>query len=256
MRGRERRLGLLGVALTLLVWWVLVPPGGLFLPPLSEVVQALADLAANGTLFRDVADSMLRVLTGVAIAAVIAGALVILSALMPPFGLVLSGPVELLRPIPPIAWVPVAIVIFGVGDAPAVAIVALGAFFPVWLSLRQGLTEVHAQHLLAARSLGASRLGCLTDVVLPSMAPFAFHGLRLGVGLGWFCVVAAEMMGAHSGLGYGVQLFSLNLQLTRTYCYLLAIGVAGMALNYVVAAVEGKVCRWHRLAKRDDGTLA
>ena len=220
MKDRERSYGLLGIALVVVVWMLAVPPGGVFVPALREVWDAFQDLTQRGALLRDLGDSLQRVLVGVLAAALLACTLATAAAFSRPFGYIVNGPIELLRPIPPIAWVPIAIILFGVGDPPAIAIVTLGAFFPIWLALLRGLADVRDEHLLAARSLGASELACFTRVVVPSVVPYAFHGLRLGVGLGWFCVVAAEMMGAQTGLGHAVQLFSLNLELGKTYAYL------------------------------------
>ena len=236
-----------GIGLLLVAWATLVHAGHVAIPPLSEVLSQLREVAGDGVLLRDAWASLQRVLEGVGVALLFTLLLGVPAALWPPVGHVLEGVVELLRPIPPLAWVPVAILAFGVGDKPAVAIVALGAFFPVWLGLHQGLAEVRRQHLLAARSFGASRWLQLTDVVVPTMLPFGFHGLRLGLGLGWFCVVAAELMGANSGLGYGVQLHSLNLQLGRTYVYIFSIALLGAANNFGMRWLELRLFRWRQL---------
>lgn len=248
MDRRERRLHLLGVLLLLLLWWWAASAWSTFVPSLPTVLDEGLALTREGTVLRDVAASLGRVLPGVGIALLAATILAVLSAVWRGLGALFDGALELLRPIPPIAWAPVAILAFGIGDAPAIAIVFLGAFFPIWLGMQQGFREVRSQHLLAARSLGAGRRLLLTDVVFPSVLPYALHGLRVGVGTGWFCVVAAEMMGAQSGLGHGVQLFSLNLELGRTYTYLVLIGCTGAAMNALLRALERRWARWHRLA--------
>ena len=252
MNQRERFFNVLGILILGVIWAIFVNPDDVFIPPLPEVASEFVDLTASGLLLADTLASVARVLAGVGIAALIVFLLAVLAVSVREFGFLLGGIVELLRPVPPLAWVPVAILVFGIGDAPAIAVVALGAFFPLWLGMQQGFSEVRAQHILAAHSFGAARIIVLTDVVIPSVMPYAFHGLRLGLGLGWFCVVAAEMMGAHTGLGYGVQLFSLNLELGRTYCYILAIGVLGAAMNYGMRAIEARLFRWHRLSVRGD----
>ena len=116
-------------------------------------------------------------------------------------------------------------------------------FCPTWFGVLQGLKEVREQHLRAAYSLGCSRILLVTDVIVPSVLPYFVHGLRLGVGLGWFCVVAAEMMGASTGLGYGVQLSSLNLEMERLYVYLFVIGLIGLASNWLLLALDRQVTR-------------
>lgn len=252
MNRREKTLNILGILLVCGVWAALVKPGGVFMPTLSDVAGQFVALVKSGLLLRDTLASVARVLAGVGFAALVVMVLAILAVIVKEFGFLLGGPVELLRPVPPLAWVPIAILIFGVGDAPAIAIVALGAFFPIWMGVQQGFSEIRLQHLLAARSFGATAWIRLTDVVTPSVTPYAFHGLRVGLGLGWFCVVAAEMMGANSGLGYGVQLFSLNLELGKTYVYILAIGLLGAAMNYGMRASEAWLFKWHRLSVQGD----
>lgn len=252
MRPGERGWNLIGLVLLCLVWWALVGDDQVFLPPFVDVARAFGTLTVSGQLPVDALASILRVLAGVTVASVLAFMVAVLAALSSTGGHLLSGILELLRPIPPIAWVPVAILTFGIGDAPAVAIVALGAFFPIWMGFVQGATEVRAQHLLAARSFGASPAILLLDVVIPSMLPYVLHGLRLGVGLGWFCVVAAEMMGANSGLGHGVQLFSLNIRMGYTYCYILSIGALGVLMNMGMRTLEHRLCRWHRASVKGE----
>lgn len=235
---------LLGCALLLVVWAVAAGfhPG--LLPAPATVAEALVELARQGRLGADAWASISRVLVGVAIAATATIGLAIPAAVWPAFGDVLAGPVEVVRPVPPIAWVPLALMIFGAGADAAVAIVALGAFFPVWLATMKGLRQVRRPHLLAARSLGAGPRLLLTDVVVPSVLPHFLHGLRLGVGLGWFSVVAAEMMGVPHGLGQGVQLFGLNLELERLYAYILVIGGLGFAWNAVLLPLEHRAGHW------------
>lgn len=245
---RTRLLQAAGVLLLGLAWWLATPQKSMLVPPLAEVARDAAGLLRSGAMARDALASLGRVGPGVGLALAAAVALTGLGAAVRGLGDLLDGILELIRPIPPIAWTPIAILAFGIGNAPAVAIVCLGAFFPIWLGLHQGLREVRAPHLLAARSFGAGRRLLLTDVVIPSVLPYGLHGLRVGLGTGWFCVVAAEMMGAHSGLGYGLQLFSLNLELGRTYAYLIAIGVLGAAMNAAMRAAERHWARWQRLA--------
>jgi ABC-type nitrate/sulfonate/bicarbonate transport system permease component len=208
------------------------------------VFFSLVRLFAGGRLQHDIVVSILRVSAGVLLSSAIVVVLAIATAYRPIVGAILSGPIELARPVPPIAWIPLAIMMLGLGDRAAVSIVALGSFFPVWMGALQGLSRLEQRHLHAARSLGAGRFIILTDVVIPSVMPFLLHGLRLGVGIGWFSVVAAEMMGAPSGLGQGIQLLSLNLQIAELYGYILVIGAIGFVFNFLLLRVERHVGRW------------
>ena len=241
--GRHIR-GLIGLLVVLGSWHAMVPDGIALIPTLTEVVTTFLQFTISGTLPSDTISSVIRVMTGVLISTVFATALGLISVYWKSFPDYLAGCVELVRPIPPIAWTPLAIIAFGIGTRPAVAIVALGAFFPVWLGIQQGLKEVNPSHVRAAGSLGCGQWMLLTDVIVPSILPYAFHGLRLAVGLGWFCVVAAEMMGASSGLGYGIQLFSLNLEMSKMYCYLLTIGALGYLSNALLQNIDSRLNRW------------
>jgi ABC-type nitrate/sulfonate/bicarbonate transport system permease component len=226
------------------------------LPLLSSpaaVADALADLAAQGRLFADAAASTYRVLIGVSIALTLTVVLVAMAVLVRHLADIFSGPIELARPVPPIAWVPLAIMVLGVGDSSAAAIVAIGAFFPMWLSTIRGVAAIRHTHILAAQSLGARARHLAAYIVIPSVLPHALHGLRVGVGMGWFSVVAAEMMGASSGLGHGVQLFSLNLEIANLYAYIGSIGVLGFTFNILLVWLERKACAWHTAESwRDD----
>lgn len=231
--------GTAGVLALGLVWHVW--PGNAVVPSLGAVTQGVISATRDGELVRDAVASLFRVLFGVSIALMLSTALALAATVFRPTRYLLAG-LELIRPIPPLAWTPLAIMVFGIGDSPAVAIVALGAFFPIWLGFLQGLDAVQDEHVQAARSLGASKRQVIAFVVLPSITPFVLHGLRLGGGLGWFCVVAAEMMGASSGLGYGVQLRSLNIQMEAVFAYLLAIAALGGLVNVLLRYLEELLC--------------
>ncbi len=225
-------------------WHLASKTGNILLPPLSEIMNQFSRLLSSGILLTDTADSLLRVLGGLAVSCLVAIALGIATVFWRPLSQYLHGVVELLRPIPPIAWVPIAIIAFGIGTGPAIAIVALGSFFPIWLGIQQGLDEVRRSHMSAAMSLGASRFLMLVAVTVPSALPYFLHGLRLGVGIAWFCVIASEMAGSSSGLGYGVQLLSMNIEMSKVYCYLLAIGMVGLASNTLVLYLYKRVSHW------------
>ena len=235
---------LVGLLVLLLTWVILEPVAGVLLPPLSEVMSSIIDMAHQGWLIEDIFASIYRVAAGVCLSFLLASVMALISVYWKTFPDYVAGGVEVLRPVPPIAWVPLALVALGVGDRPAIAIVSLGAFFPIWLGMVQGLRNVNPSHMHAAASLGCTHRMLLTDVIIPSALPDVAHGLRLGVGLAWFCVVAAEMMGAANGLGYGIQLFSQNLEISRMYVYLLAIGLLGYLSNLLLESVTERLNNW------------
>lgn len=235
---------LIGLLVLLAVWVLFESSAGVLLPPLGDVISNIVDLAFRGWLLQDILASLYRVTVGVCVSFLLASLMALVSVYWKAFPDYVAGGVEVLRPVPPIAWVPLALVALGVGDKPAIAIVALGAFFPIWLGMVQGIRNVNPSHLHAAASMGCNQRLLLTNVIIPSALPDIAHGLRLGVGLAWFCVVAAEMMGAASGLGYGIQLFSQNLEISRMYVYLLTIGLLGYFSNMLLEHVSARLNSW------------
>ena len=138
---------------------------------------------------------------GFLIASSIAVPLALLMAFFKPLNLLLSPIVSFLRPIPPIAWIPIAILWFGIGDPPSYFITALAAFFPIFINSFAGGNAVRPEHVHAARSLGAGPRALFTRIYLPSAMPMISTGLRIGLGQSWMAVVTAELIAAQTGLG-------------------------------------------------------
>jgi len=153
---------------------------------------------------------------------------------------------EFLRPIPPIAWIPISIILFGIGDPSAYFVIFVGAFFPILTNTARGVSEVSPVHLDAAKSLGASRFRCFGHVLLPSALPNIFTGLRIGLGFAWMCVIAAEMIAAQSGIGYEIQLNRQLLELDKVVAGMVTIGVVGLVSSSMMAQLEWLSLPWRR----------
>jgi len=233
--------------LSLFIVWALIPEEGHRLAvPLSATLESIADLARSGILMRDITASVVRVTCGIGLAIFVCINIVCIAGFVRGTLPYLSGIIDMFRPIPPIAWTPLAIIAFGIGDLSAILIVAIGAFFPIFSGVVQGYNSLHRNHLLSARSLGASSAMIFWRITLPAISPYVSNGLRLGVGLGWFSVVAAEMVGANSGLGYAIQLASLNLEIEKIYAYLLTIAVVGLMFQLIVTLIDNRFNSWRR----------
>mgnify|MGYP001605322452 CR=1 FL=1 len=197
-------------------------------------------------MFLDLFASVKRVLAGFLAASVFGLVLGTLSG----YGRRLSDAImplcEFLRPIPPIAWIPIAILWFGLGDKPAYFIVFIGAFFPIFINCYWGIRESRLTHLNVARDFGASRLIVFTDVLLPGSLPRILHGLRIGLGLGWTSVISAELVGAQSGLGYMIQLNRVMLRTENIIAGMVTIGLAGLVMNYFMLRLEKRLLAWRR----------
>lgn len=197
--------GLLLPALLLLVWEAAVRLGAVsahLTPPPTEIARSFAALLADGALLAHVAVSSLRVLAGFAIGAslaVVAGAAVGLSrraeALLDPT-------FQALRAIPSLAWVPLLLLWLGIDEAPKIVLIAIGAFFPVYMGVVSGFRDVDRKLVEVAQMYGLSRLALVRRVLLPAALPAILTGLRNGLSLAWMFMVVAELIAASSGLGY------------------------------------------------------
>lgn len=232
-----------GIALFLGVWTLAARYLGneVLLPAPAAVVTGFVALLEDGTLLWDVAASMKRVLGGFALASMIAVPLALLMSFSRPVGLLLSPIVTFLRPIPPIAWIPIAILWFGIGDPPSYFITALAAFFPIFINSYAGGHSVRPEHVHAARSLGAGPRALFLRIYLPSAMPMIATGLRVGLGQSWMAVVTAELIAAHSGLGYMIQANRLALETGYVLVGMCVIGILGALMSIGLEALEKRV---------------
>jgi NitT/TauT family transport system permease protein len=154
--------------------------------------------------------------------------------------------VEMFRPIPPLAWVPIFLLIFGSFWGPT-GIVFLGAFFPILLNVMFGVKSVDPQLVDAARTLGAKRSHIFAKVIIPSSVPYLMTGVTVGLGVAWMCIVAAEItpMEGGAGLGYYI-LYSANFlgRYEYTYATMIVIGILSMLTTGVAALIERRVSKW------------
>jgi NitT/TauT family transport system permease protein len=211
------------------------------LPHPAAVLDAYRELVADGSLAKDTGASLIRVFGGFAIAASIAPPLALLLASSWTLRCIVLPIVTLLRPIPPIAWIPLAILWFGLGDPPSYFITALAAFFPIFLNSFAGGQSLEREHVNAARSLGATGPSLLLRIMLPSSLPLIVTGLRIGLGQAWMAVVTAELVAAQSGLGFMIQASRLNLETSRVLVGMTLIGILGASMTALLSVIERKL---------------
>lgn len=231
-----------GICAFLIIWSL--ASGALnpvLLPYPAAVLESYGELIADGSLWKDVRASLARVFGGFAIAALIAPPLALLLASSWVLRCLVLPLVTLIRPIPPMAWIPLAILWFGLGDPPSYFITALAAFFPIFLNSFAGGQALHAEHVNAARSLGANRGSLLLHIMLPSALPLIVTGLRIGLGQAWMAVVTAELVAAQSGLGFMIQASRLNLETSRVLVGMTLIGVLGASMTALLSVIERKL---------------
>jgi len=200
----------------------------------------------SGTWFIHAGYSSYRVFGGFLVASVfgvVIGCIVGWSRLMSDL---LDPIIQIVRPIPITAWVPFAVIFFGIRDASAFFLIALGAFFPIAINTAAGVAGTPALLVRAARMLGIRPHNILLRVVLPSAMPFIFTGLRLGIGLAWVLVIVAEMMAVKSGLGFAMWDAYYFLRMDIIIAAMLSVGMLGFLSDLFIKAISNHVLRWSR----------
>ncbi|MBI4591694.1 MAG: ABC transporter permease [Candidatus Rokubacteria bacterium] len=215
----------------------------LFPSPL-DMVRAAYDEAVQGILWGDIGASLARVFQGFGIGAVVAIPLGCATGYFRRLEDCVDPIVELFRPIPPLALLPLFIIWLGIGEMSKVLLIAFSTFFPIFLNTTEGVRSIDPIHLRAALSLGANRSQIFTNVIIRSALPSIIVGLRLGFALGFFVLVAAELIAADSGLGYRIQESRNFFLVDRMFVGAAIIGVLGFSFNYALRRLEDLLLRW------------
>jgi ABC-type nitrate/sulfonate/bicarbonate transport system permease component len=220
----------------------------IFLPGPWLVLGALAELAAKGQLWGHVAATLERVAIGFSSGAALGVVLGLAAGHLAPVRNVVEPLVELVRPIPPLAVLPLFIVWVGIGEPSKIGFITYATFFPIFLTTVTGVRHIDPLLLRAAQSLGARGLPLFTRVILPAALPDILTGLRLGVALAFFVIVISEFIGAEQGLGYlindGRNFFLVPQMLGAA----VVLGLLGYAGNALVQLLERRLARWQHLA--------
>ncbi len=250
----ERRFAGVIVILLLLALWeaaarwlipVVNPELGVLIPPPSEVFSAGAEMASSGELAMHAAASSYRVLVAWALVVLTAVPLGVAMGWSSRFSRYTSPLIELLRPIPPLAWIPISILWFGIGLTQNLFIIMIGVFFPVLLNTIHGVKGIDPVLIRAAKNLGASPSQLLRRVVLMGALPAIFNGLRVGLGVAWMVLVAAELVAATSGLGYMIQDARNFLRTDIIFMGMFMIGFMGILMDIALRLLSRPALAWH-----------
>jgi NitT/TauT family transport system permease protein len=247
---RKTLLQLSGIIFILIIWELVTSVLGMFkwilLPPPTDVLISMVGMIADGSLFVRAEWSLLRVLLGFVVAAFIAVPLGVAMGWSRKVMYIVNPVVEILRPIPPIAWIGLALLWFGIGLSSAVFLVFIGAFFPILLNTIDGVRNVEKRLIEVAYTFGASDREVLTKVVVPAALPTIYTGMRVGMGIGWMCVVAAEMIAARYGLGELILDSSNLLQTDKVMVGMITIGILGLAINFLFEWAGVWLFKWQQ----------
>jgi NitT/TauT family transport system permease protein len=227
-------------------WWTVVATDSLIFPTPWQVVTGTMELAADGTLWEHISASLFRVGTGFLLATVVAIPMGLWMGRVDGAYRTLNPVFQIMRPISPIAWIPLAILWFGVGDVSPVFLIFIAAVFPMIVQTASGVHTIERRYLHAAQNFGVSRATLFRRVIVPAVLPEIVVGMRIGLGVAWLVVVAAEMIALHSGLGYLI-IDSRNAgnRYDLVIAGMIIIGLIGLLLDGLMRLLEGlKSVRW------------
>lgn len=237
-----------GIAVLVLLWdaALALAGGPQLLPRPGSVLRAIGELAHRGFLVKHVVASLFRVTWGYLAAVIVGIPLGIVLGWYRRGGMALAPILEILRPISPLAWIPIAILWFGVGDLSAVFIIFLGALFPITLTAMNAVRGVELVHVNAGRNFGLAGPELLRRVIYPAIQPQLLVGLRLSLGIAWLVVVAAEMIAVSSGLGFLIiDARNAGNRYDLVVAGMVLIGVIGIILDFVMRSLErSKALAW------------
>lgn len=216
----------------------------LFLPPFSTVVGTLGQIAVSGELWSNAAISLQRALIGYTAGILFAVPLGLAIGWFRGFEQIVNPLLQVFRNLPVLAMLPVFITFFGIGEFSKVFVVFWGVLWSVLLNTIAGVRSVDPQLVRASRSMGTSPVRLFRTVVVPASLPHIFTGMRLSATTSVLILIAAEMLGASSGLGYALTFYQANMKFPQTYAYIIVMAIIGVSLNFILQRIEKHTFRW------------
>lgn len=250
--GKSIHISIITVVILLATWYLSTVTFGLVRPlifpsPISvfnKFIDTALEGFGNALLAEHIAWSMYRVFTAFFLAAVIAIPLGILIGVNRYVRGVFDPIIEFYRPIPPLAYLPLIIIWFGIDESAKIIVIFLAVFAPMVLNTRAGVKSVAIEQIHAAYSMGANRWQILSQVILPGAMPEILTGMRIGIGFGWTTLVAAELLAAEQGLGFVINAAANFLQTSVVVMGIIVIGAIAFAFDLLMRYVENVVVPW------------
>ena len=202
--------------------------------------------AFSGEMMGDAYASLYRVMVGFFVGTGLALPLGLLMGASERIFKLFNPLIQVLRPIPPIAFIPLSILWFGLGNPPAIFLIVIGAFFPVLMNTIAGVRQVDGIYIRAARSLGANQTTMFLRVILPAATPYIFAGARIGIGTAFIVVIVAEMIAVNNGLGYRILEAREFFWSDKIIAGMFSIGLLGLAIDTGMNALNNHLLKWHR----------
>lgn len=235
---------IVSIAILILIWQCLFTVSSYdkaLFPSPKMAVDALLEMLENGKLLENIRTSMYRFAVGYISSVLVAMILGIILGRIPKLFQYINPAVQLLRPISPTAWMPFIVLLFGIGDVPAIVIIFLAAFFPVLLSTVSAVGNIDPIYLKVSKNFGIKQPELTWKVVFPAVFPQIANGIHLALGTAWIFLVAGEMVGAQSGLGYQIIDARNNIRSDILLATILVIGIIGILLDGLLKFIEKQI---------------
>lgn len=241
----------IGFVLLLLSAWEILPTIGLvnrhFLPPFSEAIRTIWALLLAKQLQGHIIISLKRIVTGLGLALLIGYPLGLLMGWFRTFEKIVDAPLQAGRQISALALFPVFILIFGIGEVSKAIIIFWASFWPILLNTVVGVKNIDPILIRSARSMGASRGKLFVNLIVPAAAPSTFTGIRLGASYAFMVLVAAEMVGANSGLGFLVLNSQETFKIPEMYAAIITLCLFGLLINHILLDFERRATKWRQV---------
>ena len=230
----------------ILVIWYIITSGlhlikPYILPSPIDVCYSAMNSLSSGSLVENTINTLIKVFSGLILASIVAIPLGILIGWNQTLEDLTSFVISILRPVPPVAWIPFSILWFGIGAVPAVFIIFMGCVFPILVYTADGVKRTDKVLIESAQTLGANDWNVLKRVILPSAIPYIISGRKVGIGIALMCTISAEMVGSSSGLGYMILTASNLFDPGTIVVGMLIIGIIGIILDYIFGLAQKKI---------------
>ena len=241
---RNIKLKIIVPILILILWYVVTENqmvSTLVLPTIPSVLKAFVEQMRDGTLLEDLGISLLRVVKGYGLAVLCGGALGVVMGIDSRVHNLFLGTLTAIRQVPIMAWVPLLVIWFGIGEGSKVAVIFLGAYFPILVNTMSGISRTDQKLIEVGKMYHLSRWQMFMKIYFPSAIPSIFVGLKLGLGISWMAVVGAEMIAARSGIGFRMNDARSLMQYPIVFCGMFSIAILGAFMDFGLSKLA-KIC--------------
>jgi NitT/TauT family transport system permease protein len=240
MKAERVVLPLVVAAILIAIWAIAVHATGTkIFPSPADVAKGVVTLVRKGLLWRYIADSLYRVACGYVAATLLGVPFGLILGMWPPLARAVNPLIQMLRPISPLAWMPLAVIWFGVSNLAPIFLIFLASFFPIVVATMNGVRNVPPMYVQAGRNFGLSAPAMLLRVIFPAVLPRILIGLRIAFGVAWLVLVAAEMIAVDSGLGYLIiDARNAGKRYDLVVAGMLMIGGIGLVLDILIRRAE------------------